>query len=90
MTTFFRSPAGILTTIGVLMLVVPALNFVVGGPGALSGVDLRGKMQVIVSLIVLICSLYIILSKKYEADTQKWAFGAIGTVVGYWLPSTST
>jgi hypothetical protein len=86
MTTFFKSPAGITTSIGVLLLVVPALSYLVGSTG-LTGVDLRGRMQVIVSLIVLICSLYIILSKKYEVDAQKWAFGAIGTVLGYWLPS---
>lgn len=42
-------------------------------------------MRIIVTLTVLLCALYIILSKHYEADQQKWAFGVIGTVLGYWL-----
>ena len=44
-------------------------------------------MRVVVTLIVLLCALYIILSRHYEADQQKWAFGVIGTVLGYWLKS---
>ena len=42
-------------------------------------------MRIIVTLTVLLCALYIILSRHYEADQQKWAFGVIGTVLGYWL-----
>jgi hypothetical protein len=32
-------------------------------------------------------SLYVILSKRYDQDSLKWAYGTIGTVVGYWLKS---
>ena len=42
-------------------------------------------VRVLVTLTVLVCALYIILSKQYEPDQQKWAFGVIGTVLGYWL-----
>ena len=42
-------------------------------------------MRIIVTLTVLLCALYTIFSKHYEADQQKWAFGVIGTVLGYWL-----
>jgi hypothetical protein len=42
-------------------------------------------MQVAVSLVLLCVGLYIILSRSYEAETQKWAFGVVGIVVGFWL-----
>ena len=38
-----------------------------------------------ISLIVLIAGLFVILSKRYEADQEKWAFGSLGTVLGFWL-----
>jgi uncharacterized membrane protein len=41
--------------------------------------------QMVFSLLVLTAALYVILSRQYEADTQKWAFGMIGLIVGYWL-----
>jgi VWFA-related protein len=50
-------------------------------------VDTRAAMQVIVSLVVLGAALYVILSKKYPDDVQKWAFGVVGMIVGYWLPN---
>ena len=42
-------------------------------------------MVVGISLVVLAAGLYVVLSKKYSDDVQRWAFGAIGMVVGYWL-----
>jgi len=42
-------------------------------------------MPVFVSIVVLLSGLYIILSKNYEPAEQKWAFGIVGTIVGYWL-----
>jgi hypothetical protein len=42
-------------------------------------------MAVLVSLAVLGCSLFIILKGSYEGESSKWAFGAIGTIIGYWL-----
>lgn len=42
-------------------------------------------MPIIVSIAVLASSLFIILSKGYEGDEQKWAFGIVGTILGYWL-----
>jgi uncharacterized membrane protein len=38
-----------------------------------------------VSAVVLITSLYVILSGRYPDATTKWAFGMVGLVVGYWL-----
>jgi hypothetical protein len=42
-------------------------------------------MKPFFSVVVLISSLFIILSKRYQDDTQKWAFGSLGTVLGFWL-----
>jgi len=58
-------------------------------PGAQSvavGED-RGLIliRVVLSAIVLGAAPYTVLSKKYGSATERWAFGAIGTVLGYWL-----
>lgn len=43
-------------------------------------------MPVILSILVLISALYVILSKDMYPDAQqKWAFGAVGTILGYWF-----
>lgn len=46
---------------------------------------LPSAMQVVVSLVVLAVGFYIILSNMYDSETQKWAFGVVGIVVGFWL-----
>jgi hypothetical protein len=38
-----------------------------------------------VSLIVLSAALYVILSGKYPAKVEHWAYATIGTVLGFWL-----
>ena len=38
-----------------------------------------------VSLVVLAASLFVILSKRYTTADTKWAFGTVGTLLGYWL-----
>jgi hypothetical protein len=53
--------------------------------GGLGSEDVRLIMMVIVSLLVLAGALYVILWGGYPDGTQKWAFGAVGTVVGFWL-----
>jgi len=42
-------------------------------------------VKIVVSAIVLVASLYVILSQKFPDDYNKWAFGMTGLVVGYWL-----
>lgn len=42
-------------------------------------------MRMAVTLIILLSALFLILSKQYDSEQQKWAFGVIGTVLGYWL-----
>lgn len=38
-----------------------------------------------ISVIVLLVALYVILSESQSNESQKWAFGAVGTIIGYWL-----
>jgi len=45
-------------------------------------------MQCLISLVVLGCTLYIILSGHYDDGSQKWAFGAAGSIIGYWLKTS--
>lgn len=47
--------------------------------------SVRTVMQVLVSLILLAGGLYTILSGSYDTEHDKWAYGAIGTVIGFWL-----
>ncbi|MBP2498385.1 hypothetical protein ABID82_005071 [Methylobacterium sp. PvP062] len=45
----------------------------------------KNVMQPLVSLIVLAVAFWIILSDIYDAEHKQWAYGAIGTVVGFWI-----
>lgn len=38
-----------------------------------------------VSLIVLSAALYVILSQRYTAKVEHWAYGIVGMVLGFWL-----
>lgn len=43
-------------------------------------------MPVVISLIFLLSALFVILSNNTYGDAQqKWAFGVIGTIIGYWF-----
>jgi len=42
-------------------------------------------VRCLVTVGVLVASLYLILHRNSDAEYQKWAYGALGTVVGYWL-----
>jgi hypothetical protein len=62
----------------------------IGGahPGALAApimINVKTMMMVLVSIAVLGASFYIILSREYDSDSEKWAFGVVGTIVGFWL-----
>lgn len=52
---------------------------------ALSKLTHNQLMSSIISLVVLFSALYVILSGSYAESEQKWAFGAIGTIMGFWL-----
>lgn len=48
-------------------------------------IDAKTLMMVLVSILVLGSSLYVILSMQYDSESQRWAFGVIGTILGFWL-----
>lgn len=91
MRSFISSPPGLISVIGLLVLIIwrglfvalpPDLN-----PLAPLSVSAVLATQIAISMIVLVACLYIILSRKYESDTEKWAYGAVGIILGYWLPA---
>jgi hypothetical protein len=43
------------------------------------------RAPIAVSLLVLIASLWVILSGKYAPADVAWAGGVVGVVIGYWL-----
>lgn len=47
--------------------------------------DVKLYVQLTISAVLGAASLWVILSKKYADDTLKWAFGAVGIIVGFWL-----
>ena len=52
-------------------------------PGV-SGEALQPILAAAISIIVLAASSYIIVSGSFD-DGQRWVFGAVGLVLGYWL-----
>jgi hypothetical protein len=42
-------------------------------------------MRMVISLPVLAAGLFVILAKRYQPKDKNWAYGAVGTLLGYWL-----
>lgn len=42
-------------------------------------------VTIVITLVVLFSGLYIILFRSDNVESQKWAFGAVGTIIGFWL-----
>jgi hypothetical protein len=42
-------------------------------------------MQIGISVLVLASGLWVILSKLYQPAVLHWAYGAVGTIIGFWL-----
>jgi hypothetical protein len=45
-------------------------------------------VQVAITLIFVAASLFVILSKWYAPAERHWAYGALGTILGFWLRAT--
>ncbi|CCN45259.1 hypothetical protein MADA3029_620019 [Vibrio nigripulchritudo MADA3029] len=72
--------------ISLLLLIINVLNGYVKAPiSNLKASALPSIMPIVVSVAVLGSALYVVLSGGYAEAEQKWAFGAIGTILGYWL-----
>lgn len=81
---------GMVVLITFLVIGMLTLKFRLGGglsdvTATLSVIDLDPILRAILSVAVLGASLWVILSGGYQDATEKWAFGAIGTVLGYWF-----
>jgi hypothetical protein len=42
-------------------------------------------VQILISVLLAALSLFVILSGRYGAKPQHWAYGAIGVLLGFWL-----
>ena len=47
-------------------------------------------MPLLISVVLLGAALWVILARRYGDATQKWAFGAAGSILGYWLNTGNT
>lgn len=91
MRNFISSPPGLISLIGVLVLVVwrvvAFLSPALPPPLAPATAPVVIAMRMVITAVVLVSALYVVLSKRYETDTEKWAFGIIGLLIGYWMPA---
>jgi hypothetical protein len=55
----------------------------------LVGLSLYDGMAALVSMVVLLAALALILDESSQ-DNQKWAYGAVGSIVGHWLKPSPT
>lgn len=55
------------------------------GPEPASSLSYALSAQLVISAVLLIAALFVILTKRYPAQDKHWAYGALGTVVGFWL-----
>lgn len=85
MTAFLTSIPGIVCLAGLVLLII--LGRMPRKDGSGDRMEPRMVMQIVVTGVVLLAGLYIVLSADYSGDTERWAFGVIGAVLGYWLPS---
>ena len=84
MADFFLSAPGLLATAGVGALIL--LRGTRPRPAVSRGeTSTRLVMQVAISIVILGAGLRVMLDGHSGADAQRWASGAIGTVMGYWL-----
>jgi hypothetical protein len=56
-------------------------------PGPEPGASLSYALgaQLVISAVLLVAALFVILTKRYPAQDKHWAYGALGTIVGFWL-----
>jgi hypothetical protein len=86
MADFFLSVPGLVATAGVgALILLRSGRRPVAGAARGADAQARAVMQIAVSTVILAAGLWMILSGHYDADAQRWASGAIGTVMGYWL-----
>ena len=55
------------------------------GPEPAASLSYALGAQLVISAVLLIAALFVILTKKYPAQDKHWAYGALGTIIGFWL-----
>jgi len=45
----------------------------------------RHRLSLAVSAFVLLATLYVVVSHDYGQAQQKWAYAAVGAILGFWL-----
>ena len=55
------------------------------GPGPAESMSYPLAAQLVISAVLLVAALFVILTKRYPAQDKHWAYGALGTIVGFWL-----
>jgi hypothetical protein len=86
MADFFLSAPGLLATAGIGALILLRGSGAGARPRATRAGGRTGStLQVAISAVVLAAGLWVILGGASTIDSQRWASGAIGTVMGYWL-----
>ena len=55
------------------------------GPEPAASLSYALGAQLVISAVLLVAALFVILTKRYPAQDKHWAYGALGTVVGFWL-----
>jgi len=53
--------------------------------GPLSAEPYRLDMQIVLTCIVGLASLYVILAARYGPKDKHWAYATVGTLIGFWL-----
>jgi hypothetical protein len=84
MADFFLSVPGLLATAGVGALILLRRERPRQAAARGEG-QARLVMPIAVSAVILGAALWVMLSGHYDAGAERWASGAIGTVMGYWL-----
>jgi len=59
-------------------------HYRVAGGGILNIIPSE-TMQIALSLILTLASLFVILVKSYGPKDKHWAYATIGTILGFWL-----
>jgi hypothetical protein len=54
-------------------------------PSGAPGIRTRDLMQVVVTVIFATAALFAIFSKRFKPADKNWAYGAVGSILGYWL-----
>jgi hypothetical protein len=57
-------------------------------PVAATANALRPVMQAGISTVFLGCALVIVMSHAYDPQEKHWAYGTLGTILGFWLKGT--